>query len=373
VTRPLDATGAEPSPSGHALVATLAATGAPGTDAPVPPRPLDDARWSRFLRQVEGERLEPLLAHAASTGAWPVTDVQLAEALARGRRALALVLELERELIAVHDDLRAEGIPMRVLKGPAIARLDEEDPSCRAFGDIDVLVRPRDVRRAVAVVQARGGTRRYATRSAAYDRYVGKGVSFRFERNVEVDLHRTIAPGPFGIAVDLDELFARSQPVPVGPVTIQALDRPGRFLHACYHAALGRARPRRSAQRDIVLTAPLGDRDLDEVVARARRWRGELVVASAVTSVVDDLCWQPPGALASWVAEPRTRPASPRERRWLEAYRSDERSSRRLTLLGAGVGGGAARARYLVGLATGWPGARREVSGGRRRRSGTRG
>jgi len=347
---------------GVGLTAVLAAIGLPGTHPAVPHTPLDDVGWRTFTGEVGRERLGPLLARAAASGEWPVSADQLDEALALGRAALALVLELERELVGLHDDLRAARVPMRVLKGPAIAHLDEVDPSCRAFGDIDVLVRPGDLRRAVAVVEARGGRRRFASPSASYDRYVGKGASFHFVRNVEVDLHRTIAPGPYGAAVDLDELFAHHGSMPVGPATVDVLDRPGRFLHACYHAVLGRARPRRSAQRDIALTAPVDRGELEVALARARRWHGEAVVAAAVASVAVDLGWQHPPALGAWAVAHRP---TARDRRWLDAYRSGARSSTRLTLLGATAGSGAARVRYVAGLASTWP--RAAVSAGRRR------
>jgi hypothetical protein len=237
---------------------------------------------------------------------------------------------------------------MRVLKGPAIAHLDEPDESLRAFGDIDVLVRARDLRPAITLVEARGGTRRHPAQRAGYDRHVAKGASFHFERNVEVDLHRTLAPGPFGVAVDLDELFDHHEPLTIGPAHLAVLDRPGRFLHACYHASLGRSRPRRSAQRDIVLTTPADDVEWGTVIDRARRWRGEAVIAHAVTSVAEDLGWVPPPHVAEWVEHVRP---SDRERRWLQAYHSPGRSSARLTLIGAAaVPGLAGRARYLAAL-----------------------
>ena len=56
-------------------------------------------------------------------------------------------LRLERVALDVTADLAAAGIETRLLKGAATARLDYDDPSWRSFGDVDLLVRVRRLRR----------------------------------------------------------------------------------------------------------------------------------------------------------------------------------------------------------------------------------
>jgi hypothetical protein len=187
---------------------------------------------------------------------------------------------------------------------------------------VDLLVPAGSMPAAVAIVEQAGGTRRHPEPRPGFDARFGKGVSFRFQRNCEIDLHRTLAPGPFGLRVDLDEVLAGREPFRLGPAEVVALDRPGRFLHACFHAALGDARPRLTTLRDLVHTAPRTDQECRIVLDRATRWRATVVVAAAIDHAIATFAWQPPEPLRSWH---RHTPRPRHEQRWLAAYAGDRR------------------------------------------------
>ena len=63
---------------------------------------------------------------------------------------------LFRDVSALLEALRAVGIETMILKGAALALLHYRDLGLRSLGDVDVLVRPHDVRRAVDVLTGRG-------------------------------------------------------------------------------------------------------------------------------------------------------------------------------------------------------------------------
>src|SRR5207244_11507780 len=86
------------------------------------------------------------------------------------------------------------------------------------------------------------------------------------------------------MTIEPDVLFAGAEPVPIGDGTVVALDREGRFLHACFHAALGDFPPRITALRDVARLVRSGRVDLVRARDLARRWRAGVVVASAVTT-----------------------------------------------------------------------------------------
>jgi hypothetical protein len=185
---------------------------------------------------------------------------------------------------------------------------------------------------------------------------------------LEVDLHRTLALGPFGLAIDPRQLAAAGEMFALGGRALRALDRPRRFLHACYHAVLGRARPRVAPLLDVAWTAPHDEREHAAVALLATSWRSGTVVERALGLAGTELGWVPPMS-ARW--DPTELGISAQQQRWLAGYLGDDRTSARLTLSAVeAIDGWAARADYLRAVL--WPSslgtkqaARRLVNGAR--------
>lgn len=102
--------------------------------------------------------------------------------------------------------IRAAGVEPLLVKGWAIARLYPE-PGTRPYGDIDLCVRPEDYSTAREVLRAAG------------DRY-------------PVDLHKGT-----GLLDDRewDELFSRSQLVPLEDVAVRVLSAEDHLRNLCFH------------------------------------------------------------------------------------------------------------------------------------------
>jgi len=314
-----------------------------------PSTPLDDAPWTQLYGAVHRQRGDALLAWAIGEGWWPATDRQRISAFHAHRRNMALAVLLERELIGIGADCAASGIDFRVLKGAATAHLDERDPSLRSFGDIDLLVAGDDLEPMARVLEARGGRRRYDEPRNDFDRRFSKGMSFSFHRNCEIDVHRSLASGAFGLSIVLDDLVVGAEHLTIGGEAFRALDRPNRFLHASYHALLGAPSVRLTSLRDLIHTAPRDDRETREVLGRARRWKGEAVVAQTVRLAASWFAWTPPLLLSTWADgfEPSTR-----DHRWLAAYVGADRSYAGQMLMGLeAVPGVRQRLAYAVGNA----------------------
>lgn len=310
------------STAGRRMLATIVAWDLPSCAARLPSVALADGEWAPLLALARAQRAEGPLARAIASGALAVTPDQQDQAFAAHRSAMSLTLVLERDLLALRAAFADAGVDIVVVKGAATSHLDEADPSSRSFGDIDLLVRPSAIAASIGVIEAAGGVRRHLEPRPGFDARFSKGVSFRFPGNCEIDLHRTLAPGPFGLRIDLDELFDRRERYGIAGTRFDALDRPSRFLHACYHAALGDAFPRLTSLRDLVLTAPRTDDECRTVLDRATRWQSTAVVGAALDHAVEAFAWQVPEPLASWQ---RRAPRPVREQRWLAAYAGDQR------------------------------------------------
>ena len=257
------------------------AQGLPGA-AQAGPLPTGTA-WVELLAAAVDERAIPFLATAVFEGLLEASSEQ-AEALTGAHEDLMRAcLMLERSTLEVASVFESTEVPFRVLKGPAVAHLDYPDPSWRAFGDVDVLVPSRSYDAAVRALENLGAHRRSREVRPGFDRRFGKGACLVLPDGVQVDLHRTLATGPFGLAIDLDRLFDEQGSVRLGNREIPTLSREHRFIHACYHASLGDAVPRIVALRDVAQLLLTTDLDFARARATADAWRGGIVLARAIS------------------------------------------------------------------------------------------
>lgn len=270
----------------------------PGATREFPAAPPPDEAWSALLAAASDHRLLGLLRSAVDSAALPATDFQRTQVRAAHRMTLLRVLSLEQHLVSVTSLLADAGVDVRVLKGSAYAHLDYPDPALRSFIDLDLLFRPADIARAVSVLVDEGFTRILAEPRPGFDRRFDKGTTLR-SADFEIDLHRTFVLGPWGLRIKLDALWADGEQFTVGGHRLTALSAPHRFLHACYHAALGDWPLRLGSLRDV---AELHPADEPGLIALAKAWGVQAVVAAAVADSTRLLGLEPTGALRSWAA-----------------------------------------------------------------------
>ena len=279
-----------------ATLLAVAGHGLPGRA--FPSAPLSDEAWSTLLSAAADHRVLGLLRSAVDSGALPATPAQRTRARADHRMALLRVLALEQHLVSVTALLADAGVETRVLKGSAYAHLDYPDPALRSFVDLDLLFRPGDIARAVSVLSAVGLTRILAEPRPGFDRRFDKGTTLRAP-DFEIDVHRTFVLGPWGFRVDLDALWLSGDSFTIGGHTLTALSAPHRFLHACYHAALGDWPLRLGSLRDV---AELHPADEPGMIALAGSWGVQAVVAAAVADSTRLLGLPVTGPLRTWAS-----------------------------------------------------------------------
>jgi hypothetical protein len=291
--------------------------GLPTTLRP-PTTPLSAPEWSALRDECTGNRLTGLLVDAVSTGVLPTDD---------GQRADAAALELELTTFrSLYDEvcrpplaaLEEAGIEHRLLKGSALPWSDFPDPQQRPTADLDVLVPGDQLMRAAQVTEALGGTLVNPEPAPGYARHVFKGLTVRLDSGLEVDLHRTLAWGPFGVRVPEADLWSPGR-------TFDRLGRPAKTLdvdrslvHVAGHLLLLGA-VRASEVRDVAQLACAPTLDADQVVAIARRWGYESVLATALRMAERELALAP-GAhpLHEWAVRQRV---PMRDRVWLRMER----------------------------------------------------
>lgn len=304
--------GREPgdSPSADELLRAVAVHGLPGAPEL---QDLSSEAWAgldplALVSLAESERLLGALQFAVASGALALPATAAGVLAERQAATMAWCLKLEVRLLELREWFaEAGGVRHRVIKGPAVAHLDEADPSLRSFADLDVLVAAEHVDRAVAVLERHGARRPWPERRPGFDRRFAKSVTMTCPDGIEVDLHRTLCDGVYGVRIPLGDLFEAPDRFHLGGTTVPALSRPHRLVHAAYHAVLGSPAPRLHSLRDIARYLASADLTPEAVRPVARRWRGEAVLTTAVAAALDALPFAAP-AWEEWRTEIRVDP-----------------------------------------------------------------
>jgi len=204
--------------------------------------PAGDARFeSAFLELLSRERLEPLLAHRLHEDPllgedWPETVKRTLKN--RRRRQAAWELAAAHSIGEIVGDLVEQGIAPILLKGTALAYWRYPCAEARPRGDVDILVRRRDVGRLCEVFERRG------YRFSAHG-IVGQEFQYRrlhMGQGLEFDVHWRISAGLLlAHTLTYEEMLAESIPIPALGDKAIGLSPRHALLHACLHWARHRA------------------------------------------------------------------------------------------------------------------------------------
>jgi putative nucleotidyltransferase-like protein len=278
--------------------------------------------WPSTIAWLVGQRLTGLAVAAHEVGALKLGDEEAAELHERHVGAMVVALQIERGLLRLAPKLHAAGVEFVVLKGPALACAFYPDPSWRSYGDLDLLVRTRDWRAACALLADSGFHRALPEPRSGFDERFGKAAMHVDAAGLQVDLHRTLTLGPFGLWLEPNLLFEPTAPLPIGGTTLRRLDDTTALIHACVHAALGSRRPRILPLRDVAQISMTAAVDWEELERLIQRWRLRAVVAGAMDHAETQLGIELPPPSRRL----REIPADRRERRALAAYMTERRT-----------------------------------------------
>lgn len=307
------------SESGASLALRVAGYGLPGHGAAVIEVPKED--WDSFLLTLDSQRLTGVAAAASQDGTLRLSDEQLEELVDHHGHAMLWSLVVERKLLSLADRFDEAGIEFIALKGSTMAHTVYPDPSWRPFADVDLLVRTRDWRRSCDLLAGLGFDRRLPEPRPGFDERFGKAAVHSNGDGVEIDLHRTLVLGPFGLWIDPEDLFRRTVPLRLGGRTVRRLDDTALLLHACIHASLGWAPPQLMPLRDVVQVASNGRVDWAEFMRLGRGWRLGPVIRHAFQTAAVTLDVSLPEDASRLVGPEPSR----KEQRLLAAYTTGRR------------------------------------------------
>jgi hypothetical protein len=245
------------------------------------PPDIEADSWGLVGHVIQTRKLTGITLAAIQDGGLNLPDEALTRLIRDHKEHMMHALALERWLIRLADGFERSGIEFVVLKGPALAHTVYPEPSWRPFGDLDVLVRTDHWRQACEAVADLGFVRNLPEPAVGFDERFGKAATHTNGDGFQLDLHRTLTLGPFGLWVKPEWLFEMTVPLHVGGRTFARLDDAALLVHAALHASLGSTPPLTLALRDVAQVAFNPGVDWSLLEKLAVDWRATAVIQHA--------------------------------------------------------------------------------------------
>ena len=159
-------------------------------------------------------------------------------------------LTYSAELLRLVKRFDENDVPLRCVKGPVLAQELYGGLEQRQYADLDLLVRPSDLRNACKVLERAGYRWRFARTSnmtaRQFQRNARLNQEMPFQKSSEschvyVDLHWRLSNGP-AFQMPVDRLFDTSHAVAIGGRSLQTMSRRDLLAYLAHHGSYHRWR-----------------------------------------------------------------------------------------------------------------------------------
>jgi hypothetical protein len=200
-------------------------------------RPLDGRR---LLALAGFHRMQPLLyTRIAEHAPDLIPDSVLAQLASEFRAGVARNLQLTGALIQVVRAFNAAGISALPHKGPLLAQAAYGDLAMREFADLDILILPSDLPKAIAILADLGyrANDRLAWLSpSALLRWTCE-MPYASDRGAAVDLHWRLTPSHYPVQLDPEVLWRCRSTVSIAGAELPTLLPAAQLLLLAVHGA----------------------------------------------------------------------------------------------------------------------------------------
>src|SRR6202165_578383 len=196
----------------------------PSHDRHLLPGLLRSADWARLLVLAEAHGVAGHLTACLRSLDEDLVPAEIRQTLVDRRRAqIFFTLRLTAELFRILDRFSSEGIGALVVKGPVLAVQAYGDPAMRAYGDLDLLVRQRDIRRATELMIAAGYAAAVPLSAIDAGKIPGQYLFSQPDTKLLVALHSALSVLYFPRRLPLEAFFMRQVRVPLDAHEARAL------------------------------------------------------------------------------------------------------------------------------------------------------
>lgn len=199
---------------------------------------LPAVNWSRLLLLAEEHGVLGQLAACLSDRDIPTVPAEIKlRILERQRAQNFMTLRLTGELFRLLELFTTQRIPPLVIKGPVLAVQAYGDPAMRSYGDLDLLVRQRDIRRATEVMIASGYRAAVSLEAIDAGKIPGQYLFSKPDSKLLVELHNDLTLRYFPHPLPIEDYFARQILVRVDFHEVPAPSLEDELVLICVHGA----------------------------------------------------------------------------------------------------------------------------------------
>jgi len=225
-------------PSFRTEWAVLLECASPASDARRLAELARSAEWSRLLVLAEEHGVLAHLARRFRDVDENLVPAEIRQTLLERQRAQVFsTLRMTAELFRLLDLFAAKDIPALVVKGPVLAVQAYGDPAMRSYGDLDLLVRQRDIRRATESLQATGFQAAVPLSAIDAGKIPGQYLFSQPDAKLIVELHNDFTLRYFPRRLPIEDFFARQIRVRLDGHDTPALAVEDELVLICIHGA----------------------------------------------------------------------------------------------------------------------------------------
>jgi hypothetical protein len=192
--------------------------------------------WDTVLLLAEEHGVQGILAKQLEQAEFAEVPAAARQRLQAQMRAQHLfTLSMTAGLFRILEDFSKAGIEYIAVKGPVISQLAYGDPAVRSFGDLDFLVRHKDVQAAVQRLVAMGFEPALPLEVIRSDKIPGEYLFRRTEAPRLVELHTEQTFRHYPEPMRIDEMIGRKRRVPLEGREVPALSLEDEVVFDCVH------------------------------------------------------------------------------------------------------------------------------------------
>lgn len=196
--------------------------------------------WDRVVLLAELHGVIPLLRRNLSHGNAAIPSAAHQRICELDAFNTQRAVRLTRELSRVFSSFQQQSVPVLPYKGPALSQFLYGDSAMRQSGDLDLLVRTCDVRRAAQVLNDLGYRSRMPVPEPHHRAYVASGYEQTFNSDAGeniLELKWRILPRFYAVDFVIDDFFTRAVKLPFYDCDLPTLCPEDLLLVLCVHAA----------------------------------------------------------------------------------------------------------------------------------------